>query len=164
VIVADIIGEDLNEPMEFETVTSTFEVMQAFEAKPNTRRRRTPLAIPSGAAEPVKKTAEPSAGTKKPEAEIVDEEFVFEAPSNSDGIPRPDGVSRSQPVVARAKSDGAAKPTQTATPESKSVGDVVSSEVASPDSSGSMPPIQTEPERRNWVTSLLGRLSRTKPK
>jgi hypothetical protein len=111
----------------------------------------------------VKKTAEPSAGTKKPEAEIVDEEFVFEAPSNSDGIPRPDGVSRSQPVVARTKSDGAGKPTQTATPESKSVGDGVSSQVASPDSSGSMPPIQTDKEKGNWVTSLLGRLSRSKP-
>ncbi len=42
VIVADVLGEDLEEPVEFETVTSTFEVLQAFEARPHKQRRRTP--------------------------------------------------------------------------------------------------------------------------
>jgi serine/threonine protein phosphatase PrpC len=41
VIVADVLGEDLNEPMEFDTLTSTFEVMQAFDTKPE-KIRRTP--------------------------------------------------------------------------------------------------------------------------
>jgi serine/threonine protein phosphatase PrpC len=39
VIVADVLGEDLEEPVEFETVTSTFEVLQA---RPHKQRRRTP--------------------------------------------------------------------------------------------------------------------------
>lgn len=49
VIVADVLGEDLNEPVDFETVTSTFEVLQAFEARPTKQRRRTP---PVGAPTP----------------------------------------------------------------------------------------------------------------
>ena len=57
VIVADILGEDLNEPVDFETVTSTFEVLQAFEARPSkSRRNRTPpagLAAATGVAQPV---------------------------------------------------------------------------------------------------------------
>jgi serine/threonine protein phosphatase PrpC len=54
VIVADVLGEDLNEPMEFETVTSTFEVMQAFDAKPKKGSRRAP---PLGVAQPVPRQA-----------------------------------------------------------------------------------------------------------
>jgi hypothetical protein len=65
VIVADVLGEDLNEPMEFETVTSTFEVMQAFEARPNKPRRRTP---PLGAAAPVPK---PVSYDSDPEIEVL---------------------------------------------------------------------------------------------
>jgi len=54
VIVADLLGEELPEVVDFETVTSTFEVLQAFEARPQGRgRRRQGLVIPSGAAEPV---------------------------------------------------------------------------------------------------------------
>jgi hypothetical protein len=45
VIVADVVGEDLAEVDEYETVTSTFEVLQAFDPKPNQRRRRTPPAV-----------------------------------------------------------------------------------------------------------------------
>ena len=45
VIVADVLGEDLAEVDEYETVTSTFEVLQAFEPQPNNRRRRTPAAV-----------------------------------------------------------------------------------------------------------------------
>lgn len=45
VIVADVVGEDLAEVDEYETVTSTFEVLQAFDPKPNQRRRRTPAAV-----------------------------------------------------------------------------------------------------------------------
>lgn len=47
VIVADVLGEDLAEVDEYETVTSTFEVLQAFEARPNKQRRRTPVSVPA---------------------------------------------------------------------------------------------------------------------
>jgi PPM family protein phosphatase len=149
VIVADIVGEDLNDPMEFETVTSTFEVMQAFEAKPNTRRRRTPLAVPAGKAEdfadPNKKPAPAaamSAVAKKPTAEIVEEsDFTFESPSRSDGIPRPNASSKSAPSAEVAPPPEA--------PEAAV-------------SSSTMPAAQTDKEKGNWVSSLLGRLSRTK--
>lgn len=52
VIVADVLGEDLNEPVDFETVTSTFEVLQAFEARPSRRRRSggNPVVPPPAAA------------------------------------------------------------------------------------------------------------------
>ena len=46
VIVADVLGEDLAEVDEYETVTSTFEVLQAFEARPTKQRRRTPASVP----------------------------------------------------------------------------------------------------------------------
>jgi hypothetical protein len=59
VIVADVLGEDLNEPMEFETVTSTFEVMQAFEARPNKPRRRTPPLDAAPVAKPVSYDSDP---------------------------------------------------------------------------------------------------------
>jgi PPM family protein phosphatase len=78
VIVADILGEDLNEPMEFETVTSTFEVMQAFDVKPTNknRPRRTP-ARGLGAAQPVQRpTVIPKPGYKDssdPEIEVLPE-------------------------------------------------------------------------------------------
>jgi PPM family protein phosphatase len=68
VIVADILGEDLNEPMEFETVTSTFEVMQAFDAKPKKNRRTPPL----GAAQPVPRPAViPKNYDSDPEIEVL---------------------------------------------------------------------------------------------
>jgi hypothetical protein len=193
VIVADIVGEDLSDPMEFETVTSTFEVMQAFEAKPNTRRRRTPLpgGVPAAKAEdfadPKKKAVTPApAAAKKPAAQIVDDpDFTFESPSRSDGIPRPDPNSKSEPAAARpskrastsddrfnsdgiaklddaATSDGASKADGETKADGESGSDGASKEPSSPDSSGTMPADQTEPEKRHWVTSLLGRLSRTK--
>jgi serine/threonine protein phosphatase PrpC len=59
VIVADVLGEDLAEVDEYETVTSTFEVLQAFEARPNKQRRRTPVSVP--ATLPTDKPIEPSA-------------------------------------------------------------------------------------------------------
>jgi serine/threonine protein phosphatase PrpC len=188
VIVADIVGEDLSDPMEFETVTSTFEVMQAFEAKPNTRRRRTPLAVPAAKAEdfadPKKLASAPVA--KKPAAQLIDDpDFAFETPSRSDGIPRPDPASKSEPAPAKQtkrastsddrfksdgvakpdgapKSDGASKTDGAPTSDGASKSDGAAAAPSSPDSSGTMPAEQTEPERRNWVTSLLGRLSRTK--
>jgi serine/threonine protein phosphatase PrpC len=175
VIVADIVGEDLNDPMEFETVTSTFEVMQAFEAKPNTRRRRTPLAVPAGKAEdfadPKKKGAPaPGAAAKRPALIVEDGDFAFETPSRSDGIPRPDPAHKSEPAPVPAKqakrastSDDKGSTSEDA-PDGASTSDgaEASKEPATADSSGTMPADQTEPEKRNWVTSLLGRLSRTK--
>jgi serine/threonine protein phosphatase PrpC len=59
VIVADVLGEDLAEVDEYETVTSTFEVLQAFEARPNRQRRRTPVSVP--ATVPTTQPIEPSA-------------------------------------------------------------------------------------------------------
>ncbi len=68
VIVADVIGDDLDEPVEFESVTSTFEVLQAFEARPHKQRRRTP---PLGAEPPpVPRTRNPALESD-PEIEIL---------------------------------------------------------------------------------------------
>jgi serine/threonine protein phosphatase PrpC len=50
VIVADVLGEDLAEPVEFETVTSTFEVLQAFQA--NRKRAGTAPAVPKAKPQP----------------------------------------------------------------------------------------------------------------
>src|SRR5690606_12662223 len=47
VIVADLLGEALHEPLDFETVTSTFEVMQAFDARPGKRRRTPAMGAPA---------------------------------------------------------------------------------------------------------------------
>ena len=58
VIVADVLGEDLAEVDEYETVTSTFEVLQAFEARPNKQRRRTPVSVPI--TQPTDKPIEPA--------------------------------------------------------------------------------------------------------
>jgi serine/threonine protein phosphatase PrpC len=68
VIVADVLGEDLEEPVEFETVTSTFEILQAFEAKPSKQRRRTP---PLGQAQPVPLRTPKPGDTSDPEIEIL---------------------------------------------------------------------------------------------
>jgi serine/threonine protein phosphatase PrpC len=134
VIVADVLGEDLNEPVEFETVTSTFEVLQAFEARPSGKPRRRSFAnMPSGAAAPV---APPPPGTPegqtapaKPPAEILEEPPSGGIPS--DGTPKVDGGD-DEPEIS------------------------VETEAAKPDA---------EPEKRGWISSLLGRLSRSeKPK
>ncbi len=72
VIVADILGEDLNEPVEFETVTSTFEILQAFDARPKKRPRTPPL----GTASPVPRLAPlprpaVAADSSDPEIEVL---------------------------------------------------------------------------------------------
>ncbi len=71
VIVADVLGEDLNEPVDFETVTSTFEVLQAFDTKPNKRRRTPPL----GAAQPVPITMRPAVIPKPANSDSSDPEI-----------------------------------------------------------------------------------------
>jgi serine/threonine protein phosphatase PrpC len=76
VIVADVVGEDLAEVDEYETVTSTFEVLQAFDPKPNQRRRRTPPAVA------VTPPAEPAAIVME-----ADEPPAPEKASNSDSDP-----------------------------------------------------------------------------
>jgi serine/threonine protein phosphatase PrpC len=133
VIVADVLGEDLNEPVEFESVTSTFEVLQAFEARPSGKPRRRSFAhLPTGAATPV---APPPAGT--PEGETASAkapaEIVEDIPSGgipSDGTPKAAGEGDDdEPEIS------------------------VETEAAQPDG---------EPEeKRGWISSLLGRLSRS---
>jgi PPM family protein phosphatase len=103
VIVADVLGEDLNEPMEFETVTSTFEVMQAFDTKPNKGRRRTP---PLGQAQPVpllpvvpRPAVIPKAVTKEasdPEIEVL--------PPLEAAAAEPPAATRIEPQDSDAKS------------------------------------------------------------
>jgi serine/threonine protein phosphatase PrpC len=76
VIVADVLGEDLNEPVEFETVTSTFQILQAFETRPTKQRRRTPplgQAQPVPIAKPVKLESDPEI-TVLPDLDAVDNE------------------------------------------------------------------------------------------
>jgi PPM family protein phosphatase len=122
VIVADVLGDDLDDPMEFESVTSTFEVLQAFEARPSGKPRRRSLGgMPSGAAPAVPVTIpsppeEPTAAAA-PEA------------TDSSAIPSGDGV----PLA----------------------GDEPEIEVSAPTPA----PPEAEPERRGWISSLLGRLS-----
>jgi serine/threonine protein phosphatase PrpC len=70
VIVADVLGEALDEPVEFETVTSTFEILQAFDARPNSKRRavRTP---PTGAATAVPIQQPEPKESSDPEIEVL---------------------------------------------------------------------------------------------
>ena len=114
VIVADVVGEDLAEVDEYETVTSTFEVLQAFDPKPNQRRRRTPPAV-----------------AVAPPADPPAIEMEAEEPPAADKAPNPD----SDPEISVTTEPSAS-------------------------SSSSMPAAQTEPEKRGWVQSLLGRLKR----
>jgi serine/threonine protein phosphatase PrpC len=86
VIVADILGEDLNEPVEFETVTSTFEILQAFEARPSKQRRRTPphVAVPKLASLPKAAVARDSSD---PEIEVLpDLDAAAEEPAAGAGL------------------------------------------------------------------------------
>jgi hypothetical protein len=79
VIVADVLGEDLAEVDEYETVTSTFEVLQAFEARPNRQRRRTPVSVP--ATQPTTKPIEPSAPEQVIEMEASPPPIEVAAPA-----------------------------------------------------------------------------------
>jgi len=86
VIVADVIGEDLEEPPEFETVTQTFEVLQAFETRPTKQRRRTP---PLGApAEPVPRVVmRPGAGeSSDPEIEVLPDLDAADEPASDEAV------------------------------------------------------------------------------
>lgn len=125
VIVADVLGEDLNEPVEFETVTSTFEVLQAFEARPSKARRRSPLPAVPGPAETEK--SGPSDGTPQP---------------------APDGHSGGPIASAAAITDD----------------DEPEMEVTAGDSVQTRAVAEVEPEKRGWISSLLGRLSRGEKK
>ncbi|HSD87064.1 MAG TPA: Stp1/IreP family PP2C-type Ser/Thr phosphatase [Kofleriaceae bacterium] len=161
VIVADVLGEDLNEPMEFETVTSTFEVMQAFEAKPSKRPRRTPVPLrppdPSDFAAPKKPASAPPPGAPDDAAPV---EMEADPPPAKIPITPPPAVSRtttSGAEAAETASDGKADGRSDGTHDGGLA-------PPSANSSGAMPPMQTEPEKRSWVQSLLGRLSRTKTK
>jgi hypothetical protein len=141
VIVADVLGEELNEPVEFESVTSTFEVLQAFEARPSGKPRRRAMAnMPSGAAQPVKVT---SSGTDESAEKSPDlPEITVEGASDGASDGKPDGKSDG---ASDGKSDGAtAAPADNPTLSSDSLTAI--KEVA--------------PEKRGWISSLLGRLSK----
>jgi PPM family protein phosphatase len=108
VIVADIIGEDLNEPMEFETVTSTFEIMQAFEAKPSKgRRNRTP---PLGQATPVPliKPAPPPTTERGGPAPLRDDDEpeIEVLPTLDAAAAEPAAISPDQPQDAAKSKQG----------------------------------------------------------
>jgi serine/threonine protein phosphatase PrpC len=129
VIVADVLGEDLNEPVEFESVTSTFEVLQAFEARPQGKpRRRGMVGMPSGAAPLVPLT------TTIPEEDRA---------ASADAAPAAPGA-------------GADVPTGDGAPSADDEPDI---EVSGP--TDATPASDGEPERRGWISSLLGRLSRS---
>jgi PPM family protein phosphatase len=66
VIVADVLGEDLDEPMDFDTLTSTFEVMQAFETKPSKQRR-----TPASGTPPIPRVLPRPGDTSDPEIEVL---------------------------------------------------------------------------------------------
>ncbi len=137
VIVADVLGEDLNEPVEFETVTSTFEVLQAFEARPTSKPRRRgvvglPEARPAVAAE---------AGAAPPQ--------------NTPPLAIP-----ATPMIAPGRSPFIEEPLPTLPADSSQPDEPV------PDVSvgGEASAGAGEPERRSWIASLLGRLSRGEKK
>lgn len=81
VIVADVLGEDLVEPVEFETVTSTFEVLQAFQAN----RKRTGTAPVAPKPQPPPRP-EPPIDPEELEVqlEISADEEIEEAPPPAD--------------------------------------------------------------------------------
>ncbi len=135
VIVADVLGEDLNEPVEFETVTSTFEVLQAFEARPTGKpRRRSIGGMPSGAAPVVPVTTSGDG-------------------DDASATPAPSASETTKPIAAGAKAgDGV--------PTSASDDDEPEIELSGPTDA----PASAEPERRGWISSLLGRLSRSDKK
>jgi PPM family protein phosphatase len=140
VIVADVLGEDLNEPVEFETVTSTFEVLQAFEARPSKPRRRAgggpsgsapvvPVTMPAPDETPVRDPSPSMPGAPKSPALVVDE-------------PLP--TLPTEEIPAAVPDDELEIEVSGGTPEVVIGGDT---------------------ERRGWISSLLGRLSRgDKPK
>jgi hypothetical protein len=99
VIVADVLGEELREVEEFETVTSTFEVLQAFEARPSGKPRRRSAAIAAqaahAAAEQAPAPAEPvaaAAPARKPQAMIVDDEPEIEVHTEPEPEPEPESA------------------------------------------------------------------------
>jgi serine/threonine protein phosphatase PrpC len=126
VIVADVIGEELPEVVEFETVTSTFEVLQAFEARPTgkPRRRGAALAAQAAHAQAAQEQELPAAAPtdvrttpSKPIAVIVEEPtpIIKEAPSPEAPPPSPIDddeveieVSAGEPVETPADNQPAA--------------------------------------------------------
>ncbi len=79
VIVADVLGEELPEVDEYETVTSTFEVLQAFEARPTGKPRRR-----QGGLDPLV----PEIVAPKPRAVVIEEPtpMIDKAPEPPDPV------------------------------------------------------------------------------
>jgi hypothetical protein len=102
VIVADVLGEDLDEPVEFETVTSTFQILQAFDAKPK-KNRRTPAL---GNAEAVPITPRPAVIPKPVSGDSSDPEIEVLPPLEAAAAEPPAG---SQAETAAQDSDARAK-------------------------------------------------------
>ena len=144
VIVADVLGEELPEVDEYETVTSTFEILQAFEARPTSkpRRRQGGLAQPiTGDASLADQFTPPHGETPpKPSAVIIEEPTpMMDRPPEP---PPPDAEPEIEIAEAPAEVSAAPEP-----------------------AAGSASGAQRAQKSGGWISSLLGRLSRgDKPK
>ena len=149
VIVADVLGEELPEVVEFETVTSTFEVLQAFEARPQgkpRRRTRDHVEPPSGNAPAV-----PLIKDKEEPLPAIVEKKVEEPP----GPPKPSASASAFDV------GDAVEPIEDPEIEITSPIEVIE------DGQSSATDSQPGAAGRSggWISSLIGRLSRSdKPK
>jgi PPM family protein phosphatase len=147
VIVADVLGEELPEVDEYETVTSTFEVLQAFEARPQgdkpRRRTRDQLKPPSGNATPVP---------------LIKEEplpAIVEKPAEPPGPPKPTASASAFDVgdAVEAIED----------PEIEITSPV--EVIEDPDKPAAAADAPAAGRSGSWISSLIGRLSRNdKPK
>lgn len=142
VIVADVLGDDLAEVDEYETVTSTFEVLQAFEARPSRRRRSGAVAAQRTPSTGVPTTTVPDVFTppsgvaadsaRKPPAVIVEEP-----------TPPATDISDDEPEISIVAGDDPEDEGDAESPASESGSDL-------PEGGGA----------RRWISSLIGRLTR----
>jgi serine/threonine protein phosphatase PrpC len=144
VIVADVLGEELPEVDEYETVTSTFEILQAFEARPSGKPRRR-QGIPIDGASSVSDQFTPREGSLPPRSPAV----VIEEPTPMlDKPPEPPAVEAAPPPDDDDVEIEISGPTEVPEPPAGA--------------SGSQPATQRS---GGWISSLIGRLSRgDKPK
>lgn len=138
VIVADVLGEELPEVDEYETVTSTFEVLQAFEARPTGKPRRRSMVQPIAGPSSVPDAFTPPDGEATPQPRSA---VVIEEPTPMiDKAPEPPIEDELEIEVSGG----------TEVPE------------PAPSESGSQP---AAGRSGGWISSLIGRLSRgDKPK
>ena len=147
VIVADVLGEELPEVDEYETVTSTFEILQAFEAHPAGKPRRRQGGQPIDGAAAVPDQFTPKEGSTTP---VRARAVVVEEPTPMlEKLPEPPAPVSAAPLPPDDE------------PEIEISGPTEVPE-QSPRPSGPQPPAQ---KSGGWISSLIGRLSRSdKPK